>query len=212
MREPTLADHQPQAETAEPRLAAALAAFDRANAADPQREETAEGAQPKALLYGRRMSVCLARLYPEASPELRLAARAQHIERWRIPRDSYPAGRVGYLTWRRDLKAYHAQRAAEILGPLGFEEAGIARVGALLRKERLKQDPESQALEDVACLVFLEHEFAAFAEGHGDDKVVDILRKTWRKMSDVGHRAALALPLEGRAGRLVAQALEPEAA
>ena len=190
-----------------PDLAAAFAAFDRANAADPNLEEGAEGPEPKELLYGRRMSAFLAEIYPEASTELRLAARAQHLERWRIPRKSYPEGRVAYLTWRRDLKAFHAERAAEILRELGFDEALIARVGALLRKERLKQDPDSQALEDVACLVFLAHHFAAFSEGHDEAKLVDILRKTWRKMSERGHQAALALPLDGRSLRLVETAL-----
>ncbi len=190
-----------------PELAAAFAAFDRANAADPNVEVGAEGRQPKELLYGRRMSAFLAELYPEASTELQLAARAQHLERWRIPRKSYPEGRVGYLTWRRDLKAFHAERAAEILRELGFEEALIARVGALLRKERLKQDPDSQALEDVACLVFLTHHFAAFAEGHDEAKLVDILRKTWRKMSERGQQAALALPLDDKSLRLVETAL-----
>ncbi len=188
-------------------LAAAFAAFDRANAADPNLDDGAEGPQPKELLYGRRMSACLAEFYPEASTELQLAARAQHLERWRIPRASYPEGRVGYLTWRRDLKAFHAKRAAEILRDLGFDDSLIARVGALLRKERLKQDPESQALEDVACLVFLAHHFAAFAEGQDEAKLVDILRKTWRKMSDRGHRAALALPLDGKSLHLVQTAL-----
>ena len=212
MAQPFLARPPARAEPGEAPLTAALAAFDRANAADPQHEETDEGPQPRALLYGHRMSACLARLHPEASTELRLAARAQHLERWHIPRNSYPEGRVGYLTWRRDLKLYHAERAGAILGGLGFEAPLIARVGALLRKERLKQDPESQALEDVACLVFLEHEFAAFAEGHGEDKIVDILRKTWRKMSERGREAALALPLEGRALRLVQRALASQAA
>ncbi|MDJ0945976.1 MAG: DUF4202 domain-containing protein [Kiloniellales bacterium] len=193
--------------TTAPDLTAALSAFDRANAADPNLEDGSEGPQPKELIYGRRMSACLAQVYPEASAELQLAARAQHLERWRIPRNSYPEGRVGYLTWRRDLKAFHAERAAEILRDLGFEEALIARVGALLRKERLKKDPESQALEDVACLVFLAHHFAAFAEGQDDAKLVEILRKTWRKMSERGHRAALALPLEGRPLHLVQTAL-----
>ena len=212
MAQTSLAQPPAQAEPGDDRLAAALAAFDRANGADPQCEETGEGSQPKALLYGRRMSACLARLHPEASPELRLAARAQHLERWRISRDSYPEGRVGYLTWRRDLKHFHAERAGAVLRDLGFEASLIARVGALLRKERLKQDPESQALEDVACLVFLEHEIGAFAEGHGEEKIVDILRKTWRKMSDRGREAALGLPLEGRALRLVQRALAPQAA
>ena len=190
-----------------PDLQMAFTAFDRANAADPNLEDSAEGPQPKELIYGRRMSAFLAELYPEASTELQLAARAQHLERWRIPRKSYPEGRVGYLTWRRDLKAFHAERAAEILRELGFEEPLIARVGALLRKERLKQDPDSQALEDVACLVFLAHHFAAFAEGHDEAKLVDILRKTWRKMSERGQQAALALPLDGKSLRLVETAL-----
>ena len=193
--------------TKTPDLAAAFAAFDRANAADPHLEDSEDGPQAKELLYGRRMSACLAEVYPEASVELQLAARAQHLERWRTPRNSYPEGRVGYLTWRRDLKAFHAERAAEILRDLGFDETVIARVGALLRKERLKQDPESQALEDVACLVFLTHHFAAFAEGHDESKLVDILRKTWRKMSERGRQAALALPLEGRPLQLVQAAL-----
>lgn len=187
--------------------AAALEAFDRANAADPNCETVDGVARPKELLYGRRMSDWLERLYPEATPALRLAVRCQHIERWQVPRKTYPEGRVGYLTWRRDLKALHAKRAGEILEGLGFDGATIQRVCGLVNKENLRQDPDAQALEDVACLVFLAHYFADFAAGHDDDKVVEILRKTWRKMSETGREAALALPLGPTEARLVAQAL-----
>ena len=188
-------------------FAAAIAAFDRANAADPVLEEVDGEPYPRALLYGCRMSDWLDHLYPDASEALRLAARCQHIERWKIPRHDYPTGRVGYLTWRRDLKAYHADRAASILSDLGITDSTIARVKSLLRKERLKQDPESQALEDAACLVFLAHQFEAFAPNHEPEKTVEILRKTWRKMSTRGHRAALALAFSPESKRLIEAAL-----
>ena len=188
-------------------LSEALAAFDWANAADPNKEPVDGVPTPKELVYGQRMSDWQERLYPDASLALKLAARCQHLERWRTPRRSYPEGRVGYLTWRRDLKRFHAERAGEILGPLGFDGETIGRVQSLVNKENLKQDPEAQALEDIACLVFLAHYFADFAAGHRDDKVVDILRKTWRKMSETGHAAALALPLGPREAALVAEAL-----
>lgn len=189
------------------RFAAAIAAFDRANAADPVLEEVDGEPYPRALLYGCRMTDWLDHLYPEASEALRLAARCQHIERWKIPRHDYPGGRVGYLTWRSDLKAYHADRAASILSDLGVAEATIARVKSLIRKERLKQDSESQALEDAACLVFLAHQFDAFAPTHTPEKMLGILRKTWRKMSARGHRAALALTFGPECKELIEAAL-----
>ncbi|GAB4233870.1 MAG: hypothetical protein Kow0032_17440 [Methyloligellaceae bacterium] len=193
------------------RLSKIFAAIDGLNAQDPNRI-TVEGAQqPAELVYGERMSAALARLYPEASDELRIAARAQHIQRWSVPRDAYPPGRKGYLAWRNDLKRRHAETAAQLMSEQGFTEAQIARVGKLLRKEGLKRDPEVQALEDVACIVFLEHYLEAFAAGHDDDKVIAILRKTWRKMSPRAHEAARALELPPAAGRLVAKALEAPA-
>jgi len=175
------------------RLEAALAAFDDANAEDPNRIE-AEGLQwPKELLYARQMTRWLERFAPDASEALQLAARCQHIRRWEIPRDSYPRDRVGYLKWRTELKQMHARIAGEILETAGYDEAMIARVQSLLKKARLKSDPEAQTLEDVVCLVFLENWFADFSKQHEADKVVDIVAKTWKKMSPAGHRAALAL-------------------
>lgn len=194
------------------RLQMALDAFDRANAADPNLEPVDGREVPKELIYGQRMSAWLMRLCPEASEALCLAARSQHIERWVTPRGSYPEGRIGYLTWRRDLKSYHAGRAGEILSDLGYPDTLVTRVQALVRKERLKRDAGAQVLEDVACVVFLAHYLADFAEKHETDKVVGILRKTWAKMSPLGRRAALDLSLEGALKELLASALADEPA
>lgn len=191
------------------RFAAATAAFDEANAADPNIVE-ADGRQwPKELLYARQMTEWMDRFSPNASEALRLAARCQHIRRWEIPRDAYPRDRVGYLKWRNELKNMHARIAREILGRVGYDEETIGRVQALLKKERLKHDPEAQTLEDVVCLVFLENWFADFAKQHDPDKIVDIVAKTWKKMSPAGHEAALAMAhrLPGDALELVQRAL-----
>jgi hypothetical protein len=159
------------------------------------------------------MSAWLLRLAPDASEALRLAARAQHIARWRIPRSDYPEGRDGYLNWRRDLGRFHAVTAEKIFGDAGYPQDEIDRVADLLQKKGLKRDDEVQALEDAACLVFLEHEFTGFSRKHPDDKVVDIVRKTLIKMSDRGRgeaaKLAAGLPEDRRA--LVERAMTPSA-
>ena len=182
------------------RFEQAVARFDRANADDPNDERVDGVDTPKELAYARRMSERLARLAPDASEPLRLAARSQHIRRWTIPRTEFPEGRDGYRTWRTRLAAFHAETAGAILRDVGYESAVVARVESLLRKERLKADPDTQTLEDVACLVFLEHEAARFASRQEEAKLVEILRKTWRKMSERGRAAALesTLPPEVR--------------
>ena len=185
----------------------ALDAFDAANRLDPNQVPNGEGSVAKELAYARRMTAWLDKLYPEATEALRLAARCQHIERWRIPRDDYPRDRSGYLRWRSDLKRFHAERGGSILRRLGYPEETVARVEALVRKERLKVDPEAQALEDVACLVFLETQFESFSQQHESTKIVAILRKTWRKMSPLGRAAALELNLSAEARELVVEAL-----
>lgn len=194
------------------RLDRAFERFDAVNAEDPRTERVDGEPHPKELLYGRRMSETLARFEPEASEALRLAARAQHIARWRIPRERFPEGRRGYKRWRTGLMRLHAELATEILRELGYDEATLQRVDELLRKQGLKRDAEVQTLEDVACLVFLEHYFDAFAADHDDEKLVDILRKTWGKMSERGRRAALSVPLGDHATRLVERALASEPA
>src|SRR6266576_4992288 len=152
------------------RLTDVFAAIDAANALDPNTIEVDGRPQPAELAYGRRMSETLARLAPHASEHLRIAARGQHIERWTSPRASYPAGRAGYLKWRKDLQAFHARRIGEIMAAQGYGSDDLARVGALIRRERLKSDAEAQMIEDVTCIVFLEHYVADFLAKTDADK------------------------------------------
>ncbi len=189
------------------RFEAAIARFDAANAEDPNTEMFAGETYPKELLYAQRMTAWLHKLMPDASEGLRLAVRCQHIRRWVIPRRDYPMTRTGYLRWRTTLYKFHAQTAGEILHEVGYDEETIQRVQSLLRKERLKRDPEVQGLEDVICLVFLESYLADFATQHDEDKLLDILRKTWKKMSPHGHEAALALDMAPDVHVIVEKAL-----
>ncbi len=185
------------------RLEQVLGAIDAANSGDP----TLEIGGPAALLYGRRMSARLAVFAPDAGELLQIAVRGQHIERWAIPRAQYPMDKPGYFRWRNALKARHAERLAEIIGEAGYSIEDAQRVGQIVRKERLRSDPEAQMLEDVACLVFLEFYSAPFMEKHDETKCVDIVRKTWGKMSEAGHSAALELALAPRVGEIVGKAL-----
>jgi len=181
-------------QTRDGRFAAAIAQVDAANGLDPNRETVAGSPRPKELIYAERMSAMLARFVPDASEALKLAARCQHIERWKTPRSDYPQTRAGYQQWRATLRDFHADRAGGILRDVGYDDATIARVRALIRKERMKSDPEAQALEDVVALVFLESYLEGFVATHGDyeeAKFVDILQKTARKMSARGRAAAL---------------------
>jgi hypothetical protein len=175
------------------RLEDALSGFDVANADDPSTETVDGQLVPKELIYGQRMSARLAAFAPGAPETVQLAARAQHIRRWEVPRDSYPEGRVGYLKWRTDLYKRHGEIAGAIMENVGYDAAAIERVKTLLRKRGLKTDPDVQLLEDVICLVFLEHYFHDFAQKHEEQKLIPIVQKTWKKMSEEAHRAALQL-------------------
>ena len=177
----------------------AITRFDTATAADPRGIE---------LPYARQLSVWLDRLAPDASEPLRLAARAQHICRWLSPRESYPAGRIGYLKWREDLKQVHAQKAGEILGEVGYDEATVARVQDLIRKRNFPRDPEGRTLEDALCLVFLETQFVETTAKTGDDRMVEILRKTWNKMTPQAREIALTLPMPAMCRALMEKALK----
>jgi hypothetical protein len=186
----------------------AIARIDAANAQDPNRA-TVDGRElPDELLYSQRMTAWLDRRQPGASEALRLAVRAQHICRWMIPRDAYPMTRAGYHAWRNALADFHARKAAEILRDVGYEDATIARVQSLVQKEHLT-DAETQALEDAACLVFLEHDFADFATKHAgeEEKLLRILRKTWRKMSPQAREMALRLPMAQHERKLIETAI-----
>jgi hypothetical protein len=189
------------------RFEKAIQKFDHKNGQDPNRETDNGKEYPKELLYAQRMSEWLDRIDPQASEPLQLAARSQHICRWTIPRESYPMHRKGYLLWRTELKKFHAQKAEDILDECGYDQPTIDRVKSLILKQRMKTDPESQALEDVVCLVFLEYYFEDFMAKHEPEKVVSIVRKTWNKMSELGHRHALALEFGNESNQLIARAL-----
>ena len=189
------------------RLQSAIDRFDAANGEDPNLQMVADEPCPAELLYAQRMTQWLHRLGPDASEPLRLAARAQHICRWKIPRSDYQSGRDGYRRWRTDLGQFHAETAGQILRDVGYDKPTIDRVKSLLTKQRLKADPECQILEDVICLVFLEHYLGEFTQKHDEAKLINILQRTWNKMSPRGHEAALALDLPQEARRLIDKAL-----
>lgn len=175
------------------RLKAAIKKIDEANAEDPHREIYKGKETSKELIYSLRMSEWLQKLEPQASEPLQLAARSQHIQRWKIPRESYSMDKKGYHVWRTTLKRFHAEKAEDILREVGYDQQVINRVKALILKEKLKTDPEAQLLEDVVCLVFLQYYFSEFAKKHEEDKLVKIIKKTWNKMSPAGHEEALKL-------------------
>jgi hypothetical protein len=183
----------------DPPFEAACAAIDRANAEDPKGGE---------LLYGRRMVGWVKALAPGASEELLLAARAQHVRRWTVPRSQYPEGRNGYLKWREGLKTFHADTLAAIMKDAGYGAAAISKSRSLLVAKNRAADAEGQTLEDAACLVFLEFEFAEFSAKTEPDKMVDILRKSWVKMSPAAREQALRLKLGAPELALVKRALE----
>lgn len=189
------------------RLEKTLTAIDRVNAEDPETVSVNGRPVPSRLRYGHRMSHWLGILEPVASETLQLAARAQHIRRWDIPRDSYPRTRAGYLAWRRRLGAYHGEVLAPIMASHGYSAEDVSRAASLLRKEGLKRDPETQTLEDCTCLVFLEDHLEEFSHLHSEEKLVEIINKTWKKMSEKGHTEALKLRLKPEMQKVVAKAL-----
>ncbi|MDH4216922.1 MAG: DUF4202 domain-containing protein [Gallionella sp.] len=174
---------------------AAVAAFDKANAEDPNKENADGKEHPKELLYAQRMSEMQQRYAPEASEAVRLAVRAQHIQRWKIPRGDYPMDRQGYLQWRTGLYKFHAETAGRLMREAGYDDVMIERVKAIVSKRGLKVNPETQLMEDVVDLVFIEHYLTGFAAQHpeyGEEKWIEIIRKTWQKMSSRAHEFALA--------------------
>lgn len=179
--------------------------IDEANQQDPNLDQ----GKPKEWLYSERMSERLAQFEPRASELLQIAARGQHIERWTSARSDYPEGRTGYKQWRAELGLYHAKRVAELMAAAGYSEEDCTRAKYLVQKRGLGRDSETQCLEDVICLVFIEHYMADFAakSGYSEEKLIDIIQKTWKKMSDKGHEAALALPLADELKALIGKAL-----
>lgn len=195
-------------------LDAVLAAIDAANASDPRTIVVDGIKRPFETVYSERMTDRMRAMYPDASEVLRIAARAQHLRRWEIVRQDYPEGRNGYNDWRRACREHHAKLAAQIMASHGYSGTEIARAGMLIRKEQLKKDRESQALENVVDVVFVEHYFDEFLnkyKDYGEDKMIDIVGKTLRKMSPKGHQAALQLDLPENTRRLIMAAVAREA-
>jgi hypothetical protein len=194
--------------TNEERFAKVIAMFDDYNQKDPHLE-TWQGQQiPKELLYAQRMSERLKSYMPDAPEYLVLAARCQHIGRWEIPRNTYAMDRKGYLQWRNQLKVHHCNIADRIMRSYGYDDETIQKVKSLLTKEQLfHHRPDTQALEDVICLVFIEFYLEEFATKHDDAKLVEILRKTRRKMSAKAIEAAGRIPVSERVAALIGQAV-----
>jgi len=177
------------------RFAKAVALIDAANAEDPNHETVDGQSWPKELLYSQRMAEMLERYAPEADDAMKLAIRAQHIQRWKSPRGDYPEGRQGYLQWRTGLYKFHAETAARLLAEAGYPEDVLERVRQAVGKRALKVNKDTQLLEDVTDLVFIEHYMLAFAQKHpeyDEAKWLDIVRKTWKKMSERAQQFALS--------------------
>lgn len=174
---------------------AAIAAFDRANAQDPNKEMFDGKEYPKELLYAQRMSDMQERFAPGASEAVKLAVRAQHIQRWKSPRSDYPMDKPGYMLWRTNLYKFHAETAGNLMKEAGYDDEMVARVKTIVGKKELKTNPETQLMEDIVDLVFIEHYMLAFAGQHLDydeAKWIVIIKKTWNKMSSSAHEFTLA--------------------
>jgi hypothetical protein len=193
--------HDPQ------KFEAALRRFDEENSRDPNHETAGGISHPRELLYAERLTNWVLRLCRNASEELCLAARCQHICRWEISRVSFPMTRAGYLQWRATLKKFHAQKAGEILRDVGYDESVIRRVQDLNLKKNFPNDPAVRVLEDALCLMFLEFQFADLAAKTAEDKTINALQKSWQKMTDAARAEALKLNYGEREKTLLQRAL-----
>lgn len=187
-------------------LQQAFQAFDAYNAKDPNQEQANGKTIAKELLYAERMTEWLNRYSPDASEHVQLAARCQHIGRWEIPRKSFPMDKKGYLQWRNKLKDHHAKIASEILASCGYPPGTIEAVQFLLLKKELQKNSETKLIEDIICLVFIEYYLEAFANQHDDDKVIDILQKTLKKMTPRAISTAVAIPVSAKVKGLIERA------
>src|ERR1700733_11230278 len=190
-----------------PRFLEAFRRFDEENRNDPNLVLVEGVARPQELLYAERLTDWVLRLAPEASEHLLLAARSQHIRRWTVPRASYEMTRVGYLKWRADLKQFPAAQSAKILAEVGYDQETIQRVRDLNLKKLLGRDADSQILEDALCLVTLQYQLTDLVAKTEPGKMIEILRKTWKKMSPQAHAQALRLPFSETERRVIEEAL-----
>ncbi len=185
----------------------AIEAFDKTNSVDPNLIEIDGIKRPGELVYATWLSEWVVKLNPNASEELRLAARCQHIKRWEIPRSTYPEGLKGYNKWKKDLALFHAEEAGKILAIVGYDDLIIERVRAINLKKNLKTDNDVQTMEDSLCLVTLEYQIEGFSAKHDDEKMIGIIQKTWAKMSDRAKQEALKLKYSERVLGLIQKAI-----
>ena len=191
-----------------PLIARAIEQLQQLNAEDPNELIVDGQAEKKEVIFAERLSVWVKKVAGEPSAALQVAAYGQHVERWKSARTDYPEGRAGYLRWRKDLSKRHAEVTCRVAEEAGLPDEVIAAIRKINLKQNLRGNPESQVMEDALCLSFLEHEFEEFSAKHPDEKVIDIVQKTWGKMSERAHGMALELPLSGRPLQLVGRALE----
>lgn len=193
------------------RLNAVLTAIDDINSEDPNETIVDGNSQPNELLYGQYMTACLEQYFPQSNELLQIAVRAQHIKRWHLKRTEFEAGKAGYYQWRIAQGKFHAQLAKSLMLENGFDEIESETTATILRKEKLKTNSDTQTLEDVACLVFLQYYFDEFAAKYtakdNEAKIIRIVKMTWGKMSERGHEIALSLSLPDHLARLVGKAL-----
>jgi hypothetical protein len=193
------------------RLTAVLTAIDNINSEDPHQTIIDGHSQPNELLYGQYMSNCIEQYFPQSNELLKIAVRAQHIKRWDLKRNAFAEGKAGYYQWRIEQGRLHAQLTKSLMLDNGYDETEAESTACMLRKEKLKTNNDTQTLEDVACLVFLQYYFDAFAatytEQDNEAKIIRIVKKTWGKMSDRGHEIALSLTLPDHLAALVGKAL-----
>lgn len=192
------------------KMETAFARFDDYNSKDPNQEEFQGKSYPKELLYAQRMTDQLNKFAPGAREYIQLAARSQHIGRWEIPRSNYPMDKKGYLQWRNILKQHHATIVEKILSECGYDNNLITIVKSLLLKKQLHTNPDTQLLEDVVCLVFVEFYLDDFSAKHEDEKIVDILRKTLKKMSPRAQKEATKLVQSEHLKKLLGKAVAEE--
>ena len=181
--------------------------IDNVNSEDPNKVIINDQTQAKELIYGQQMTACLEKYWPQANELLQIAVRAQHIKRWHLKRDEFEMGKKGYFSWRIALGKFHAQLTQDLMLENEYSLIEAEQTAAIIRKEKLKTNSDSQTLEDVACLVFLQHYFDEFAVKHSEEKIIRILQKTWGKMSEKGQSIALTLTLPIHLSQLVEKAL-----
>lgn len=189
------------------KLTATVSAIDEINNQDPNVITFNNQTHPKALIYGQQMSDCLEQYWPNSDEILHIAVRAQHIQRWHLKRSEFELGKAGYYQWRIALGKFHAETTEKLMIEQGYSHEHAANAASIIRKEQLKTDSATQTLEDVACLVFIQHYFDDFASKHSEEKIIRILQKTWMKMSEKAQGIALSLTLPKHLSKLIDKAL-----